>query len=282
MTWRSVALLALTACALVATKRAATEGRTAGGIAYDVRGAGPTVVLIHGGVLDRRMWDHEAEALAPHFRVVRYDLRGMGKSADIAAPFSSSDDLAAVLDVVSAPRAHLVGLSLGSRVALDFALTHPDRVDRLVLAGPFPSGAVSTERPPYMDSLVAAARRGDVDRAAEILADSPVMEVPPRRIVWMRGIVLDNAKLFRQSPTAERPLAPPALARLAEVHAPTLIIVGQRDARDILHAADTLYAGIRGAQRVKVANAPHLVNVWEPDLFTWAVTQFLSGRPIRR
>jgi pimeloyl-ACP methyl ester carboxylesterase len=81
MIGRCVALLALTACASVSTKPAITEGRTAGGIAYDVRGSGPTVVLIHGGVLDRRMWDREADAWSSRFRVVRYDLRGMGKSA---------------------------------------------------------------------------------------------------------------------------------------------------------------------------------------------------------
>jgi 3-oxoadipate enol-lactonase len=282
MTARCLALLALAGCASVSTTPAATEGRTSGGIAYDVRGSGPTVVLLHGGVLDRRMWDREAEAWSSRFRVVRYDLRGMGKSADVTGPFSSVDDLAAVLDAIGAPRAHLVGLSLGAGVALDFALTHPERVDRLVLAGPFPGGARVTERPPGLDSLMAAASRGDVDRAAAFAAGMPAFAAPPDKAEWARSLVMSNARLFRQSPTAERRMSPPAMARLSDVRVPTLVIVGERDSRDILVATDSLTATIGGAQRVTVPGAGHLVNVWEPDLFTAVVTRFLSGQPTGR
>lgn len=282
MIWRIIALLALTACASVPANRAPTEGRTAGGIAYDVRGSGPTAVLLHGGVLDRRMWDREANTWASRFRVVRYDLRGMGKSADVTGPFSSVDDLAAVLDAVGAPRAHLVGLSLGAGVAIDFALTHPERVDRLVLAGPFPGGARVTERPPGVDSLMAAASRGDVERAAALATGMPAFAAPPDKAEWVRSLVMANARLFRQSPTAERRMSPPAMARLVEVRAPTLIIVGQNDVRDIRVAADSIAAGIRNAQLVTVPGAGHLVNIWEPDVFTSTVTRFLSAPPTRR
>ncbi len=281
MTARCVALLLVAGCASVPAGPP-TEGRTPAGIAYDVRGSGPTVVLIHGGVLDRRMWDREADAWASRFRVVRYDLRGMGKSADISGPFSSGEDLAAVLDAVGAPRAHLVGLSLGAGVALDFALTRPDRVDRLVLAGPFPGGARVTERPPGIDSLMAAAGRGDVEGAARFAAGMPAFAAPPDKAEWVRGLVMANARLFRQSQTAERRLSPPAMARLGEVRVPTLVIVGERDSRDIVIAADSLTASIRGAQRVTLPGAGHLVNVWAPEAFTSMVTRFLLGEPIPR
>jgi pimeloyl-ACP methyl ester carboxylesterase len=240
------------------------------------------VVLLHGGVLDRRMWDREADAWASRFRVVRYDLRGMGKSPDVTGPFSTADDLAAVLDAVGAPRAHLVGLSLGAGVALDFALTRPERVDRLVLAGPFPGGARVSELPPGLDSLMAAAGRGDVERAAALAAGMPAFAAPPDKAEWVRSLVMANARLFRQSPTAERRLQPPAMARLNEVRVPTLVIVGDRDSRDILVAADSLTVSIRDAQRVTVPGAGHLVNVWAPDAFTSAVTRFLTAPPIRR
>jgi pimeloyl-ACP methyl ester carboxylesterase len=275
-------VLGAVACATVRPAASPVEGRTSGGIAYDVRGSGPTVVLIHGGVLDRRMWDREADAWASRFRVIRYDLRGHGKSADITTSYSSVDDLAVVLDAADAPRAHLVGLSKGGQVALDFALTHPNRVDRLVLAGAAPSGARVTQRVPGVDSLVAAVGRGDVERAAAVAADMPAFAAPPHRTAWVRGLVMANARLFRQSPTAERRLSPPAMARLGEVRVPTLVIVGARDSRDILIAADSLTASIRGAQRVTVPGAGHLVNVWEPDVFTAVVTRFLSGQPIGR
>ncbi|MFN2565983.1 MAG: alpha/beta fold hydrolase [Gemmatimonadaceae bacterium] len=272
-----LAALVVGGCASVPRATPVVEGRTPGGIAYDVRGSGPTVVLLHGGVLDRRMWDDDVAAFARRFRVVRYDLRGHGRSPDVREPFSPVDDLAAVLDAVGAPRAHLVGLSLGSRVALDFALTHPDRVDRLVLVGPFPSGAQVTEMPAGLDSLMAAASRGDVNRAAALAADMPAFAAPRDKAQWVRSLVMANARLFGQSPTAERQMSPPAMARLAEVRVPTLIVVGDRDSRDLLKAADSLTAGIRGAQRVTVRNAGHLVNVWEPGVFSRVVVRFLEG-----
>ena len=270
-------IIAACACASAPVPRGFSEGITPNGIAYDVRGSGPTVVLLHGGILDRRMWDYEAGAWSSRFRVVRYDLRGHGRSADIGAPYSASDDLAAVLDAVASPRAHLVGLSKGGSVALDFAITHPDRVDRLVLAGAFPSGAQITERLPGLDSLIMATRRGDFDRAASLVADMPAFVAPPERAQWVRGIVLANARVFRQSPTAERQLSPPAMARLGDVRAPTLVIVGDADARDILAAADSLAVGIRGAQRATVPGAHHLVNVWKADAFTELVRRFLES-----
>ena len=213
---RLVSLVVATGCASLSARAAVTEGRTSDGISYDVRGSGPTVVLIHGGVLDRRMWDHEAEAWASQFRVVRYDLRGHGKSADLTVPYSSVDDLASVLDATGASRAHLVGLSKGGQVALDFALTHPNRVDRLVLVAAAPSGARGTERVPGVDSLVAAVRRGGVEHAAAAAADMPAFAAPPNRAEWVRSLVMANARLFRQSPRAERPIAPPAMTRLGE------------------------------------------------------------------
>jgi pimeloyl-ACP methyl ester carboxylesterase len=269
--------LVAAACTPVRTTTAAVEeGRTASGIAYDVRGAGPAVVLIHGAVLDRRMWDHEASNWATHFRVVRYDLRGHGQSADIGEPYSPLDDLAAVLDATGVPRAHVVGLSKGSQVALDFAIAHPDRVDRLVLAGAAPSGFRPTERVPGTDSLVAALRRGDIEAAGAVAASMPAFAAPPDRAAWIRSIVMANARLFRQSPTAERPLTPPALGRLREVGAPTLIVVGERDSRDVIAASDSLARGIQNARRVTVPDAGHLVNVYSPDVFDRVVRGFLS------
>jgi 3-oxoadipate enol-lactonase len=257
----------------------AASGRTPGGISWEATGSGPAVVLITGANLDRRMWDEQVPALSGRFRIIRYDIRAHGASADVTGPFSMPDDLLEVLDAAGAPRAHLVGLSLGSRVALDFTLVHPDRVDRLVLAGPWPSGAVSQERAPWMDSMMAALRARDIDRAVVVVAESPVFAVPPGRAAWMREMVIANGRLFRQDPRAERPLQPPAFGRLAEVKRPTLIIVGDHDSPDIQRVADSLSRGISGARKVVVPGAGHIVNVWAPELFNRTVLEFLSRAP---
>src|SRR5262245_2478460 len=86
-------------------------GMTKGGIAYDVQGKGPVVVLISGANLDRRMWTREAEWLAPSYTVVRYDLRAHGQSKLPETPFNHVDDLLALLDELEIPKATLIGLS---------------------------------------------------------------------------------------------------------------------------------------------------------------------------
>jgi pimeloyl-ACP methyl ester carboxylesterase len=108
--------------AAVAAAQPARAGRTKSGIAYDVQGEGPVVVLITGSNLDRRMWSREAAWLRSTRMVVRYDLRAHGASETATMPFSHVDDLLTVLDEIGVNRATLVGLSAGSTIALDAAL----------------------------------------------------------------------------------------------------------------------------------------------------------------
>jgi pimeloyl-ACP methyl ester carboxylesterase len=112
--------------AAVAAAQPARAGRTKNGIAYDVQGEGP-VVLVTGSNLDRRMWSREAVWLGSTRTVVRYETATM--------PFSHVDDLFTLLDEIGVQRATLIGLSAGSTIALDAALLSPTRFDRLVLVG---------------------------------------------------------------------------------------------------------------------------------------------------
>ena len=119
--------------AAVDTGRIAVDG---GALFYEVRGQGPPVVLLHpGGTYDHRIWEPQVEALARGWRTARYDLRGFGRSSRPAGPFSPVADLRRVLEALDVERASLVGVGMGSGVALNFALQHPRQVERLVLAG---------------------------------------------------------------------------------------------------------------------------------------------------
>ena len=110
------------------TGRVAVAG---GALYYEAAGSGALVILLHGGNLDRRMWDTQFALLRQYYRVVRYDARGFGRSSTADHPFAAHDDLAALVCARRLPRVTLVGLSMGGRIALDFALAHPERVDRL-------------------------------------------------------------------------------------------------------------------------------------------------------
>lgn len=95
---------------------------------YEVSGHGPTVVLLQGGNVPLEMWDDQFVELARSFHVVRYDARGFGRSAPKSGPFTSHDDLLALMRHLRIATASLVGLSLGGRVAIDFALEHARKV----------------------------------------------------------------------------------------------------------------------------------------------------------
>lgn len=103
---------------------------------YRLEGAGPTVVFINSLGSDLRIWDAQAEGLAPDFQVLRYDKRGHGLSEAPPPRYTLADhtqDLKALLDCLGLERASLVGVSVGGMIALDFARTHPERTRALVL-----------------------------------------------------------------------------------------------------------------------------------------------------
>ena len=102
--------------------------------------AGPAVVFIHAGVSDRRMWDPQFDYFADKFHVVRYDLRGFGKSEKPDLSYSNRADLGKVLQFLGIEKAALVGCSMGGSTAIDFTLEHPERVVALVTVGSGVSG----------------------------------------------------------------------------------------------------------------------------------------------
>ena len=105
-----------------------------GGELYAVAdGDGPPIVLLHAGVVDSRVWEPFVPLLtSAGYRAIRYDARGFGRSMTEDVEFRRVDDLLAVLDAFGAERAALVGNSQGGQIALDLAVTHPDRVAALV------------------------------------------------------------------------------------------------------------------------------------------------------
>jgi pimeloyl-ACP methyl ester carboxylesterase len=240
-------------------------------------------VLLHGGNLDRRMWDEQLPVLAAHFRVIRYDARGFGRSTPADTAFQARTDLYALLQHLAVNHASLVGLSLGGRIAIDFALEHPEMVDKLVLAGPGLSGWQdwSAEDTTW---LIAARRTGhasdSVGMAMAWLTSAYMrvaMEQPPLAN-RLRTIAADNATywmgLFRHG-DREREADPPALGRVRSIQAPTLLLVGDRDSPVIRRIVDTLASSIRGSTVVVIPGAGHMVNMERSAAFNRAVLDFL-------
>lgn len=250
---------------------------------YDQKGSGPPVVLIHGGNLDGGMWDDDVEVLATRWRVVRYDVRPYGRSGPVTPGYAWHEDLRALFDHLKIERAHLVGLSLGARVATNFALAYPARVDRLVLAGPGVDGW-TWDPDPRLADLVAAIKAKDAARATDLWLQHPYMAPAMKQPVVarkIRALSMRNEHVWLGALSPDRVPAPPALERLKDIRAPTLVIVGTLDVPDILRIADRIVADVPGARKQVVPDVGHMVNMEAPAIFQKSVLDFLAAAPGR-
>lgn len=252
-------------------------GRTLRGIAYDVRGTGPAVVLITGSNLDRRMWDADVAYLRDYFTVVRYDLRAHGQSEVPTQAFAHVDDLFDVLDHLKIDRAALVGLSAGSTIAIDAALQAPARFSRLVLAAPAIGGYVPKERPAFFGPLISALQAGDYDRAQEVMIASPLLQVPEPYRALVRAMVVENNRLWTVPRELMKAPAQRAADHLEEIKLPVLVLVGDNDLSPQREQAAVLSRRISGARLVVVPGGGHLLNLTSAAEFKGAVLPFLSA-----
>ena len=253
------------------------SGKTPSGIAYDVRGSGPFIVLLTGSNLDRRMWDREAAWLSKTHTVVRYDLRAHGQSDTAAKPFSMLGDLIELLDTLAIEKATLIGLSAGSTIALDAALEHPGRVERIVLAGPAPSGYVTKVMPPFVAPLTEALKAGEFKKIPDILLATPVFAAPAEAQPLVRQMVIENDRLWSVN-RALMQATKPAFDRLESVRVPTLVLIGEQDIWQA-EPAEILAKRIPGARIVRIPGGGHLLNLTSPQEFDAALRSFVPGLP---
>ena len=274
-TLRAIVLLVVALCVSLGAQ-AIRQGRTANGIAYDVRGSGPFLVLLTGSNLDRRMWNREAEWLSKSYTVVRYDLRAHGESDTATKEFSHLADLTELLETLKIQKATLIGLSAGAFIALDAALDIPNRVERMVLAGPGVSGYTGKNPPSFPPEMFTAIQAKEYRRVSEILLQSPVFTVAPESQALVRQMVTENERLWTVD-RALMKLQQPTLARLEQVRVPTLVVIGEKDVFQQDHA-ELIAARVPGARLVRIPGGTHIVNLSSPKEFEAAVRAFLSAR----
>jgi 3-oxoadipate enol-lactonase len=256
-------------------------GTTKRGIYYTVSGRGEPLVLVHGFQTDHREWDEVAPRLGATRQIIRYDLRGHGRSAAVSDPFYPHEDLAGLLDELGVRTADVVGLSAGSNAALELALERPEMVRRLVMVSPgLPEIRVNVSRE-WMRPIGEALRTGNARRAAELWWESPMMEGTRARGAAgerYRTVVLDNARIWTQNASAQQRLAPPPAERLRDLRQPLLLVVGGADATGSQPQADSILARQPNAVRVVVPGAGHMISIERPVDLASAIAQFLSAK----
>jgi 3-oxoadipate enol-lactonase len=255
---------------------------TAAPLHYDISGAGDPVVFLHGFATDLHLWDDQVQVLAPKYRVIRYDLRGFGRSPASAEPYSHAGDLKALLDQVGLARVVLVGLSLGGGAAINFAIEYPDAVCGLVLVDSTLGGFAWS---PDFTHDQAAIRKAAIDSGVEA-ARARWLSLPifgpalrnPASADRVRAQVGGYSGWHWLNPDPGRPFTPPAIQRLAAITAPTLVVLGERDTPDFHRIASILEHGIAGAKKVTISGAGHMANVEAPEKFNEILLEFLVQR----
>jgi pimeloyl-ACP methyl ester carboxylesterase len=250
------------------------------------RESAESVVFLHAGVADSRMWDAQQAVVRPERSTLRYDRRGFG-STKIRWPAVHSQvaDLCAVMDAaVGLKHAHFVACSQGGRLALDQALAHPSRVASLLLVAPAVSGApvptLEGQTAQLASAIEAAEAANDTDRLNELEAqlwlDGPAG--PAGRVSGTtRALFLGmNGQALRSPPAGDAVEPPSAWNRLEEVRCPVWVLWGELDLPHLRSRCELLVQRVDGARRVVLPGAAHLPALEVPHAFNAALREFLS------
>ena len=244
-----------------------------------------TVLLLHAGIADSRMWQPQIEAFqVAGYRVLAPDLRGFGQQPLEPEPFSYVRDVEALLD----GPATVVGCSLGGRVALELALLRPDLVERLVVIAPgLPGWDWSAETRAGWAEEEAAFEQGDLEAAAEaslrMWVDGP--NRPPEAVDTavrssVHEMVLRSYELQQHAWDAgaeeQEVIDPPLNVRLGEIGCKTLVLVGDEDVADMRAVAAHVAQSVAHGRLVNVPGAAHLPSLERADDVNALLLAFLG------
>ncbi|MFI2200114.1 alpha/beta fold hydrolase [Streptomyces sp. NPDC020192] len=258
-----------------------------GSLAYRAAGSGSPLVFVHGGFLDHRMWAEQIRAFAPHHRVIAYDVRGHGGSANASGAYRDADDLAALLRGLHAAPAVLVGLSMGGAIAVDCVLEYPELVRAVVVSG------VGTSEPVFEDPWVLkvfadqerALAAGDLEGWVDAFQRFTVgphrdpADVSADVLRRIREMALNTlAKHTADEPLHRVPVTA-TWERAPHIAVPLCAINGALDAPDHLAMATRLTDLVPGARAVTVPGAAHYPNVDNPARFDAELSAFLGELP---
>jgi 3-oxoadipate enol-lactonase len=241
---------------------------------WESSGEGPAVLLIAGQGMTVDGWWATTPVLARSFRVIAFDNRGTGRSSRLPWPYTvaqMANDAVAVLDAAGEQRAHVYGISLGSLVAQEVALRHPDRVQALVLGASSAGGFAAYKPPPSSFAQTFLVRAGAMGPEEAEWAAVPYTYAEKTRRFHAERIGADIAHRVSSPPEplaylhqAGAVAAHDAYERLNRVAAPTLVVHGEQDIFVPPANALVLAERIPGAQLRLWPDAGHMYIIDEP------------------
>jgi len=241
------------------------------------------IVFIHGNAGDCRHWDSQFNAFEDQFNVLRYDIRGFGKSSVPVEqkPYSDYEDLATLLDTLNIETVHLVGWSMGAAIALDFSLAYPDRTSSLALVTPWVYGYTSATQQQMAKNTMNAANSiatGTSEVAAGAWMDACFSNTVVDLLAAdrFRTIANDYSFWVFSHPNPQKVLEPNASERLSEITAPTLIVTAEHDIPACIEIADLLDRLIQNSDKKVMDNTGHLLHIERPEQVNRYLRDFIQ------
>jgi len=263
-----------------------------GRLYYETAGSGRPLIMIHAAFLDSRMWDGQFRVFAKKNRVVRYDVRGFGRSSRPSGTYSDAEDLLGLIEHLKIDDACLLGVSNGGRIALDFVTVYPSRVCGLILVAPGVSGYRRSgpeevrdwrefERREGLQNLAVKENRWRDVAKMDIEMWAPAQNPKNRRrllrMAMANSHVHRNPWWWRFGYGQQESPRPPAFEKLASIRVPTLLIVGDRDVKGMQSMTERLHGLIGGSELRVMEGADHIANTSRPREFNSLIATFLRN-----
>ena len=247
-------------------------------------GEGEVLLLIHGAGGDRRYWDEQFLELALHFQVVRYDLRGFGKS-DLPVekePYKHEDDLYALLKALNVEKAHIAGFSLGCKIAIDAYTLYPQIFKSIIAVGPYVTGYESDAANRFFGALPGCAdayKESGQKGAAEYFANIP--DFKPEHIDTsikekVLSICSEHSWWWTTHEDPAETVSPLAVTVLDNINVPVLIVTAEFDIDVCREVADFLQKHLLNSKRIDFPDASHFMLLERPNEFNQAVVSFID------
>jgi 3-oxoadipate enol-lactonase len=248
---------------------------------YQIDGAqdAPWLILSNSLACNLSMWDPQAAELKRAFRILRYDQRGHGETEAPAGRYTFDvlmADVIGLMDAISIPRAHFVGLSMGGATALGLAQRHPDRFDRIIICDS-PCASTPATAQQWEERIVVAQEKG-----MQALVEPTITRWFPPETVAANPPHLDRVRtMIGTTPVSGFIGCAAALAdhdfrsQVAAVTLPVLFMVGEKDGTTPA-AMRQMHEALTGSKFVQLMGAGHISNLDQPDACTRAMREFLS------
>jgi len=247
---------------------------------YQIRGAGPWLVLSHSLACDHTMWQPQIDLLARSFRVLAYDTRGHGGTSAPPGPYSLqmlAEDLKALLDALSIRNCHFVGLSMGGMIGQTFALDHPGVFRSMVLcdtSSAYPPGAEAA-----WEARIQQASEGGMSSVVDATLErwfTPETHRSRPEVLASFARQIEATPLDGYVACSRALVKIDTTARLGELDLPALVIVGARDVGTPVSMARVIHDRISNSKLAVIDGAAHFPNVEQPEAFNEVLLDFLG------